>query len=415
MLPTLDADWTWEAWTAAQVAADPWKSPNTKSEIAKMVARGAVAGIRYYEMEVMLQVPARELYPMMKRPFPSDPWREEMDSLLETLRIEAWLSRRGMARFPGEKAKEAERFQFMCEHIRGQLEDATSLADPGTVAEMLRNRDLRLADEQAVEHYFDLLKSAEGGAVPFPPSGLGDEASPRATRRKFRDIAAVLSGLGLEPLPGYPPSAGGTGARLKELVLARLAADPGLAATLEPPPPDASDLPFPDATFAPAPAPATAARRPRAPGSRVSKGYDRSAADAVNRKLGDAGEEFVVAFERRRLALEGRADLAARVAWTARDVGDGAGYDVASFNADGMVRLIEVKTTNGDAATAFFVTANEVRVSAARPGEYWLYRVYDFAKPTRAMYRLQGALDGGALALEPVAYRATPCRKPPRL
>lgn len=407
MMPPLDRDWTWEAWAAAQVAADPGKSPNTRGEIAKMVARGGVAGIRSYEMEALLQVPSRELYPMLKRPFPSDPWREEMDSLVEALRIEAWLSRRGMARFPGEKAKEAERFQFMCERVRDQLEDATSLADPDTVAEMLRNRDLRLADEQAVEHYFELLESAEGGAVPFPPSGLGDEASPWATRRKFRGIAAVLSGLGLEPLPGYPPSAGGASARLRELVLARLAADPGLAAALEPPPPDASDLPPPDATFAPTPDPATTARRPRAPGSRVSKSYDRSAADAANRKLGDAGEEFVVAFERRRLASEGRSDLADKVAWTSRDVGDGAGYDVSSFNVDGTVRLIEVKTTNGDAATAFFVAANEVRVSAARPNDYWLYRVYDFGKPTRAVYRLQGALDGGELVLEPSVYRAT--------
>ena len=187
--------------------------------------------------------------------------------------------------------------------------------------------------------------------------------------------------------------------------MARLAADPGLAASLEPPPPDASDLPLLDATFAPAPA--TTARRPRTPGSRVSKGYDRSAADVANRQLGDAGEEFVVAFERRRLTAEGRADLAARVAWTARDTGDGAGYDVASFNLDGTVRLIEVKTTNGGPDTAFFVTANEVRVSAARPGDYWLYRVYDFGKPTRAIYYLQGALDGGELMLEPSVYRVT--------
>ena len=142
-------------------------------------------------------------------------------------------------------------------------------------------------------------------------------------------------------------------------------------------------------------------------GSRVSKCYDRSAADAANRKLGDAGEEFVVVFERRRLASEGRADLAERVAWTARDIGDGAGYNVSSFSADGSARLIEVKTTNGDAATAFYVTANEVRVSAARPGDYWLYRVYDFGKPTRPIYRLQGALDGGELVLEPSVYRVT--------
>jgi len=46
------------------------------------------------------------------------------------------------------------------------------------------------------------------------------------------------------------------------------------------------------------------------------------------------------------------------------------GYDVASFNADGSRRLIEVKTTNGGISTSFFVTANEVCVSSAQPGDY---------------------------------------------
>ena len=407
MLPPLDSNWTWEAWAAAQVAADFLKTPHSKAEVATMVARGDVAGVQFYEMEHMLQVPTRELHRLLKRPLPSDPFREEMAMLLQDLRIEARWAKITNSPFPGPKAKEAERFYLLCGMARGQLEDATSVADPDTVAKMRQSRDRRLADEAAVGHYFELLEGAGDGAVPFPPSGLGDEASPRATRRAFQDIAAVLVGLGLEHLPGYPPSAGGANAKLEELVLARLAAAPGLAASLEPPPPDASDLASLDATFAPAPAQSTTARRNRAPGSRVAKCYDRSAADAANRKLGDAGEEFVVAFERRRLASEGRSDLAERVAWTARDTGDGAGYDVFSFSADGSARLIEVKTTNGDALTAFFVTANEVRVSAARPQEYWLYRIFDFGKPSRAIYHLQGALDGGVLVLEPLVYRVT--------
>ena len=49
MLPPLDGDWTWEAWAAAQVAADFLKTPNSKADIAKMVARGDVAGIRCYD------------------------------------------------------------------------------------------------------------------------------------------------------------------------------------------------------------------------------------------------------------------------------------------------------------------------------------------------------------------------------
>lgn len=73
--------------------------------------------------------------------------------------------------------------------------------------------------------------------------------------------------------------------------------------------------------------------------------FDFVARDAANRALGDRGEEFVLEFERRRLSDGGRRDLVARIEWTAQTRGDGAGFDVQSFNTDGTSRLIEVKTT----------------------------------------------------------------------
>jgi len=48
-----------------------------------------------------------------------------------------------------------------------------------------------------------------------------------------------------------------------------------------------------------------------------------------------------------------------------------------------------VKTTNGGPETPFYVTANEVRVSEERAADYWLYRVYAFAKEPR-IYCLKG-------------------------
>lgn len=69
---------------------------------------------------------------------------------------------------------------------------------------------------------------------------------------------------------------------------------------------------------------------------------DFVARDAANRDLGRRGEEFVIEFECRRLHDgERRPDLAARLEWTAQVRGDGAGYDLASFNADGSPRAIE--------------------------------------------------------------------------
>jgi len=80
------------------------------------------------------------------------------------------------------------------------------------------------------------------------------------------------------------------------------------------------------------------------PSARISR-FDFVTRDAANRELGRRGEEFVLEFERKRLHDGGRRDLAQRIEWTAHARGDGAGYDVQSFDADGRTRLIEVKTT----------------------------------------------------------------------
>jgi hypothetical protein len=80
------------------------------------------------------------------------------------------------------------------------------------------------------------------------------------------------------------------------------------------------------------------------PSARISR-FDFVTRDAANRELGRRGEEFVLEFERKRLHDGGRRDLAQRIEWTAQARGDGAGYDVQSFEADGGTRLIEVKTT----------------------------------------------------------------------
>lgn len=127
--------------------------------------------------------------------------------------------------------------------------------------------------------------------------------------------------------------------------------------------------------------------------------------DAENRRLGRMGEEFVVEFERRRLStVAGRPDLAGRVDWIASTRGDGAGYDVQSFDDDGSERLIEVKTTGLGKHFPFFVSANEVRVSERQAEEYHLYRVFNFSREPR-IFTLPGALTTSC-DLEPTQYRA---------
>lgn len=105
-----------------------------------------------------------------------------------------------------------------------------------------------------------------------------------------------------------------------------------------------------------------------------------------------------------RLHDDGRRDLAQGIEWTAQTRGDGAGYDIQSFNADGSARLIEVKTTGLGKYFPFNVTGNEVRCSQARPREFHLYRVFNFG-PAARLYMLPGELSKSC-HLDPTQCRA---------
>jgi len=71
---------------------------------------------------------------------------------------------------------------------------------------------------------------------------------------------------------------------------------------------------------------------------RLVRKFDPVERDYHNRSLGKAGEEFVVDLERRRLTGANRSDLARRVRWVAEEDGDGAGYDVLSFDMGSAAR-----------------------------------------------------------------------------
>ena len=133
---------------------------------------------------------------------------------------------------------------------------------------------------------------------------------------------------------------------------------------------------------------------------------DFAARDTANRALGLAGEQFVVGIERQRLRESGRPDLGDQVCHVARVEGDGAGYDVRSFDEIGRPLHIEVKTTNLAKHAPFLVTANEVQFSIENPDSFCLYRVFAF-RTEPALYILRGRLDERC-ALQPTAFRASP-------
>lgn len=135
---------------------------------------------------------------------------------------------------------------------------------------------------------------------------------------------------------------------------------------------------------------------------RLIQEFDPAARDQRNRITGAAGEQMVFEFEIARLTAGGKPDLAADVEWTSRDKGDGAGYDIRSFNLHGEERLIEVKATKGSRTAPFYLSRNEREVSIQEAGKWRLHRVFDLSIEPR-LFRLKPPLEKVA-TLEPEAW-----------
>ena len=138
---------------------------------------------------------------------------------------------------------------------------------------------------------------------------------------------------------------------------------------------------------------------------RLGRKFDPAERDARNRVLGKQGEERILQSERARLRDAGRPDLARKVRWVSEEIGDGAGFDVLSFNLLSSERLLEVKTTLGHQLTPFYLTENERQLSAEWPDEFRLMRLYDFLRSPRA-FELTPPLEE-SVVLRPTHYRAS--------
>ncbi len=203
--------------------------------------------------------------------------------------------------------------------------------------------------------------------------------SHRSVEFKHQNISAVLEELGMPWIPGYRPKSNYQnaifGAIDRYLTRHPTAIQPIRS---ESPPPLLTGEVFVSK-------PSITARNEGVPKGliRLVKKYDPVERDHKNRSLGRAGEAFVVEIEKRRFNEASRADLAKKVRWVADEEGDGAGYDVLSFDFTGQIRLIEVKTTNGSARTPFFITRNEYGLAMERPLDWRIYRVHLFATGPR--------------------------------
>lgn len=233
--------------------------------------------------------------------------------------------------------------------------------------------------------------------------------SHRSVEFKHGNISAVLEALGLPWIRGYRPMSNFQQAivpavgrylskhpsALKPEAIAPVVR-PVIGPVFVDPPPVTERLEQKDKGF-----------------QRLVRKYDPAVRDERNRSLGKSGEEFVVNVERDRLLAAERPDLAHKVRWVAEEDGDGAGYDVLSFEPSGEERLLEVKTTNGSAQTPFFLSRNECSLAAERPTVWRIYRVHLFATERR-IFAIAPPLDK-SLSLRAEIWKASFIQRVPAL
>jgi hypothetical protein len=218
---------------------------------------------------------------------------------------------------------------------------------------------------------------------------------------KHQNISAVLHELGLPRIRGYLPAANYQRAIIsaveryldmnrsalhpENLVIAGLTERPQLF--IQPPPPLVPITARPEAI------------------ERLVRKFDPVERDFRNRKLGRNGEQLVFHLERERLQELDRPDLAKKIRWVSEEDGDGAGYDILSFDPSGKERFLEVKTTVGPNTTPFYITRNELSFSTERPDAFRLCRVFQFSKQPQ-MFELTPPLQNH-VHLSPLSFEAS--------
>jgi hypothetical protein len=267
-------------------------------------------------------------------------------------------------------------------------------------------------NDALVSDYFDMFADEETGSA-VNKTAHRNALLKRIGRTKgsiefkHQNVSAVLLGFGQDWLPGYRPASNFQDS-LTQAVWRWLERHPEWR--------DRLSSGKPDLTYGVAAASelwiAEPPSRRNAPPPieldkiiAVSRRFDVAERDARNRALGRAGEQLVLRHERTSLSGVGREDLADRVRWVSDLDGDGAGYDIASFRADGSRRLIEVKTTNGWEYTPFHISRNEYDVGETNPDVWRLVRVWNFRREPSA-FELSPPL-ANHLALTPASFLAT--------
>lgn len=222
-----------------------------------------------------------------------------------------------------------------------------------------------------------------------------------SVERKYINVSHVLMQLGLPHIRGYKAYANAQFSALSAAIDRYLTAHQAEWDSPAMPLPSAPNTPNP---FVPPPELSASAEEAGAIRHLMRK-WDPAARDARNRALGRLGEEFVLEVERRRLHDADRRDHINQIRWVSNQDGDGAGYDILSFEPrSSQRRLIEVKATRGGPKVPFYLTRNEEATSREFPEEFRLYRVFDLPIDPK-IFKLRAPLQE-SVRLEPATWIA---------
>ncbi len=267
--------------------------------------------------------------------------------------------------------------------------------------------------EATVATYFEMLR-LEAQELPYKKTEFNATLrqslrgrSKASVELKFQNISAVLLGMDLPFVAGYKPRSNAQ--LLLRKAVQKFALDhPELVGKIV----DALEevktaekKTFKAIVVAPPEIENLARMEPAAPKVRLPRKVDFAARDESNRRLGRAGEQWVIEFEHRRLQEAGMAELLQRVDWVSDRLGDGTGFDILSYDSPDRERFIEVKTTNGSIRSSFIISRNELDFSREAGDSYYLYRIFQF-RESPSLYMLQGNL-ANQVHLEPIDYRAS--------
>jgi len=92
--------------------------------------------------------------------------------------------------------------------------------------------------------------------------------------------------------------------------------------------------------------------------------------------LGKTGEELILKVEQKEIDKV-KKNKNKKVEHISQTRGDGLGYDILSYDKNSNPKYIEVKTTNGNIHTPFYLTKTELEISKVKRN-YFIYRLYDF-------------------------------------